>query len=212
MSIPRRPKRPPPDFFHEDDFLGGSSGSIAGVDEAGRGPLAGSVVAAAVVLDRSRLPKGLDDSKKLRESARSMLFEAIIETADVGVGIVDHACIDRMNIRQATLAAMRMAARRLRCVPSGLLIDGNDAPSDLPAPARPLVSGDALSLSIAAASIIAKVTRDRMMVEFAAIYPGYGFDVHMGYPTKAHAEALARLGPSPIHRMSFGPLKTLAAA
>ncbi|MDH5528152.1 MAG: ribonuclease HII [Nitrospirota bacterium] len=180
--------------------------AIAGVDEAGRGPLAGPVVAAAVILDENDPIDGLNDSKQLSEKKRERLFAEIHTRArSVGVGIVSPAEIDRINILQATLRAMTLAVESL---PVGgvnadlLLIDALTLPG-VPLPQEGIIGGDAKSASIAAASIIAKVTRDRMMLEFEAEYPGYGFAGHKGYPTRAHKEAIVRLGPSPIHRRTF---------
>ena len=180
---------------------------VAGLDEAGRGPLAGPVSAAAVVLDPGDLPDGIDDSKALGAAQREALCAAILDRAlAVGIGFASAAEIDALNIRQATFAAMRRAVRALPLAPDHLLIDGRDVPPGLPCPARALVKGDSLSLSIAAASIVAKVTRDRLMVRLGASHPDYGFAIHKGYPTAAHRAALARLGPTPFHRWSFGAL------
>lgn len=180
---------------------------VAGLDEAGRGPLAGPVSAAAVVLDPGDLPEGIDDSKALGTAQREMLCAAILDRAlAVGIGFASAAEIDSVNIRQATFAAMRRAVRALPLAPDHLLIDGRDVPPGLPCPARALVKGDSLSLSIAAASIVAKVTRDRLMIRLDASHPDYGFAIHKGYPTAAHRAALARLGPTPFHRWSFGAL------
>jgi ribonuclease HII len=186
---------------------------VAGVDEAGRGPLAGPVVAAAVVLDPKRLPKGAADSKTLTPERRDALYDIIIATARVGVGVVDVATIDSVNILNATFLAMRQAVDRLAS-PPGLapelapdlaIVDGNRAPA-LACRVRTLVDGDALCLSIAAASIVAKVTRDRLMVALDAECPGYGFAAHKGYSTPEHLAALKALGASPHHRVSFAPV------
>ena len=181
-------------------------GPIAGVDEAGRGPWAGPVVAAAVILDPDCIPAGLNDSKALDEPARERAFAAIMASARVGVGLSDVACIDRDNILQATLKAMRQAVLALDVVPGLVLIDGNKVPQ-LACPARAIVKGDAKCLSIAAASIIAKVTRDRLMVALAAKCPGYGFERHKGYGVPEHRLALDRLGVTPHHRRSFKPVQ-----
>jgi len=180
---------------------------IAGVDEAGRGPLAGPVVSAAVVLPDTFGIDGIDDSKKLTPKKRSELFPRIQDAAlAVGVGIVDAETIDRINILQASLRSMAMAVEDLSLSPDFLLIDGTfEIPLSLPQKALP--KGDSLSVSIAAASIIAKVTRDRMMVEFDKIYPQYGFAKHKGYPTRAHKQAVRNFGCSPIHRKSFKGVK-----
>lgn len=176
---------------------------VAGIDEAGRGPLAGPVVAAAVILPDGEDFSGVDDSKKLSASARERLYDLIYEKAlAIGVGISDHQVIDRINILQATLSAMREAVGSL-CRPADyLLIDGT---SGIPVsiPQRTIKKGDSASISIAAASIIAKVTRDRMMTAYEDVYPGYGFREHKGYACATHLAAIAGLGPSPIHRKTF---------
>ncbi len=182
---------------------------VAGVDEAGRGPLAGPVVAAAVILDPSRPIDGLDDSKKLSEAQREELYDAIIERALAwSVVEIAPAEIDRLNILQATLLGMQRAVEALDPAPDLALVDGNRAP-DLPCPLRTLVGGDALEPAISAASILAKVTRDRFMRTLNERFPGYGFDRHKGYPTADHLEALARLGPCEQHRRSFAPVRKL---
>lgn len=182
-------------------------GRVCGVDEAGRGPLAGPVVAAAVILDPERLPAGIDDSKKLTPTRREALYDAIRGSAIASaVALADVAEIERLNILQATMLAMRRAVEQLSPAPAFALIDGNRLPS-LPCPAEAVIGGDARSLSIAAASILAKVTRDRIMREIAGEYPGYGFENHMGYGTPAHLEALNRLGPTPHHRLGFAPVR-----
>ena len=178
---------------------------MAGVDEAGRGPLAGPVSAAAVILDPAAVPPGIDDSKALTAERREALFVAILDAAlAVGIGLAPAAEIDAHDIRQATFAAMRRAVRALGIAPDHLLIDGRDVPPGLPCPARALVKGDTLSLSVAAASIVAKVTRDRLMARLDVAHPAYGFRSHKGYPTAAHRAALLRHGPTPYHRLSFG--------
>jgi len=195
-----------PDFRFER--LCGAS-PVCGVDEVGRGPLAGPVVAAAVIFpDRRRRPYRLDDSKALTAEARDRLFDGIMASAVVGVGMADHVEIDRINIYHASLLAMRRAVEALPEPAAFALVDGKGAP-DLPCPVRTIVGGDARSASIAAASIIAKVTRDRLMAEMDAAYPGYGFASHKGYACPAHREALKRLGPTPIHRRSFAPVRQL---
>ncbi len=177
--------------------------SIAGIDEAGRGPLAGPVVAAAVILDPGTVIEGINDSKKLTEKQRDALFDRIMtEAVAVGVGVMDHDAVDRDNILQATLAAMKEAVGGLAQTPDFLLIDGISK-VQLPLPQRTIKKGDGCSVSIAAASIIAKVTRDRLMVEYDRLYPGYGLAGHKGYGCQSHLEAIARLGPSPIHRKTF---------
>ncbi|MBP7625167.1 MAG: ribonuclease HII [Xanthomonadales bacterium] len=185
---------------------------IAGVDEAGRGPLAGPVVVAAVILDPTRPIDGLNDSKQLSEARRNALDREIRERAlAFHVVEVDTALIDRHNILQATLIGMRAALLGLHIAADEALIDGNTLPSDLPCRARAIVDGDALIAEISAASILAKVHRDRLLVELDAVHPGYGFAIHKGYPTPEHLAALKRLGPCPAHRRSFAPVKRLIA-
>ncbi|MBL0041904.1 MAG: ribonuclease HII [Xanthomonadales bacterium] len=185
---------------------------IAGVDEAGRGPLAGPVVVAAVILDPARPIDGLNDSKQLSEVRRNALDREIRERAlAFHVVEVDTALIDRHNILQATLIGMRAALLGLHIAADEALIDGNTLPSDLPCRARAIVDGDALIAEISAASILAKVHRDRLLVELDAVHPGYGFAIHKGYPTPEHLAALKRLGPCPAHRRSFAPVKRLIA-
>jgi ribonuclease HII len=201
----------PPTFAHEQAFWNEGKAFVAGIDEAGRGPLAGPVVAAAVILDRNAYPLRLNDSKKLSELALESIFAEIMESAvSVSVGIATHAQIDEMNIRQATFYAMREAALGLSVEADAFIVDGNALPQGLGRVAKAVISGDALSLSVAAASIVAKVTRDQLMRDYAVQYPHYGFEGHMGYPTKAHVAAIAQHGPCPIHRMTFGPLKSAA--
>jgi len=178
---------------------------IAGIDEAGRGPLAGPVVAAAVVLTPASKIIGIDDSKKLSEARRNALFYVITkEAASVGIGIYDNKTIDKINILQATLLAMKIAVTALKVTPDLLLIDGNKVipGDDLPEQIA-IVKGDSKSQSIAAASIIAKVTRDRIMEQYGKEYPNYNFAKHKGYPTKAHYEEIAQNGLCCIHRRSF---------
>lgn len=183
---------------------------IAGVDEAGRGPLAGPVVAAACMLHEKSLFQHLNDSKQLTQEQRNKLFAQI--TADqrvvYGIGMSDVSTIDRVNILQATFLAMQSAVAALPVEPDYLLIDGNRLPGFL-YPAEAIVEGDARSISIAAASILAKVTRDRMMVELDKQWPEYGFKRHKGYGTEEHLEAIRKFGPCPIHRKSFEPIKSL---
>ncbi len=176
---------------------------VAGVDEAGRGPLAGDVFAAAVILPSDYFPEGLNDSKKLSEKKREMLYDSITENAiSYAVGRASAEEIDEINILQATYEAMRRAVAGLKLAPDYVLIDGNPV-QNMPFSHASIVKGDSLSLSIAAASIIAKVSRDRYMLEMDKLYPGYGFAVHKGYGTKAHKDAVWKLGPCPIHRESF---------
>jgi ribonuclease HII len=188
------------------------AGAVAGVDEVGRGPLAGPVVAAAVVLDPDRPPLGANDSKKLSARARETLFDTIMRDARavaLGFGSVEE--IARLNIRAASLLAMRRAIEALALPPDMALIDGNALPPDLPCPARAIVKGDSLSLSIAAASIVAKVTRDRLMARLHVRYPAYGFDRHAGYGTAAHLKALAEHGATESHRRDFAPVAAVLA-
>jgi ribonuclease HII len=180
---------------------------VAGVDEAGRGPWAGPVVAAAVILNPERIPHGIDDSKALDEDGRETVYRRIVESgALVAVGVADVERIDRENILNATLWAMNEAVRALKQKPKLVLVDGNRAPR-LSCDVRPIVKGDAKCLSIAAASIIAKVTRDRMMVALERDHPGYGFARHKGYGTPEHKDAIERLGVCPLHRRSFRPIQ-----
>lgn len=176
---------------------------ICGVDEAGRGPLAGPVCAAAVILPQNIEIPGLNDSKKLTDKRRRELFPVIKEQAIAyGIAMVDHERIDRINILQATYEAMKKAIDQLSVKPELALVDGNRS-GDFGVKVETVVHGDSLSASIAAASILAKVTRDDYMLKMADTYPGYGFEIHKGYGTKAHYEALRQYGPCPIHRMTF---------
>ncbi len=199
-----------PDFSIERKAMRKGARLVCGIDEAGRGPWAGPVVAAAVVLDPKCIPHGLNDSKKLSEARREALFEPIMASARVGIGIAEVDRIDRDNILQATLWAMAQALDQIEGVALAL-VDGNRAPA-LTCPVQTIVEGDAKSLSIAAASIIAKVTRDRIMVGHDQAYPGYGFARHKGYGTALHQEALRRHGVTPLHRTSFAPIAALLAA
>ncbi len=184
---------------------------IAGVDEAGRGPWAGPVVAAAVILDPAHTPDGIADSKKLTAERRAALFDAIFETAEVGIAFADAERVDRDNVLAATMWAMQRAVAELPRAPSLVLIDGNRAPP-LDCAVQTIVKGDAQSLSIAAASIVAKVSRDRIMARLDAQYPGYGFAQHKGYGTAQHSAALDRLGVTPMHRRSFKPVRAALEA
>lgn len=197
-----------PDFSFEAALLGRGALHVAGTDEAGAGPLAGSVVAAAVVLDPQRIPAGLNDSKKLTAKTRERLFDEILSAAlAIGVASVSAREIDRTDIRKARLEAMRRAVAALCVAPGHVLVDGNASPSGLRVPHTCLVKGDSRSVSIAAASVVAKVLRDRAMAEADRHYPGYGFARHSGYGTAEHLKAIAALGPTPLHRMTFRPLK-----
>ncbi len=178
---------------------------VAGCDEAGRGPLAGPVVAAAVILDPKRIPRGLDDSKKLSAVERETLYERIFATSEVGVAFGSPGRIDRDNIRCASLWALARAVQALAVRPQLVFVDGVDH-VDAACECIPVVSGDALVLSIAAASIVAKVVRDRLMMQIGAAHPGYGFERHMGYAVPEHRRALAALGPTVHHRRSFAPV------
>lgn len=195
-----------PDFSLEIE-AGADQRLVAGTDEAGRGPLAGPVVAAAVVLDRNAIPLGLNDSKKLTARKRQDLFALILANADVAVATSGAGHIDRSDIRKASLDAMRRALANLPRSPQFALIDGRDVPPSLCCPARAVIKGDSRSLSIAAASIVAKVIRDRMMTHAASSFGDYGFDRHAGYGTAIHRQAIIDHGPCPLHRMSFRPLR-----
>jgi ribonuclease HII len=180
--------------------------SVCGIDEAGRGPWAGPVAAAAVILSPHDLPSGIDDSKRLSHAQREALFDVIRDQALAScVVMISAQEIDSTNILKATLEGMARAVQGLSRAPSLALIDGNRPPT-LPCPSFCVIGGDRLSLSIAAASILAKVARDRLMAEADDLYPGYGFAQHKGYGTKAHQQALERLGPCPIHRLSYKPV------
>jgi ribonuclease HII len=195
----------PPDLFHERAAMRGGATIVAGVDEAGRGPLAGPVVVAAVIFPGKRAPRGLDDSKKLTPEEREALFPTIMAAGVVSVVAAPPSIIAAVNILGATMWAMRQAVLNLSIRPDHVLIDGNRLPPRLPVPATALVGGDSLSASIAAASIVAKVTRDRMCRIMHADAPGFGFAGHKGYATPEHLEALDRLGPCRHHRMDFAP-------
>jgi len=193
---------PGPDYSFESK----SPLPVCGVDEVGRGPWAGPVVAAAVILDAENIPLGLNDSKKLTLKRREVLFDVITATAHVGIGMASVAEVDEVNILNATYLAMRRAMEKLPVVPEYALIDGNRLPPDLICPAETIIKGDGRSVSIAAASIIAKVTRDRIMVTLSQQFPGYGWEKNAGYGVPAHIEGLKRLGVTPHHRVSFKPI------
>lgn len=200
----------PPTFREEEELRAQGYRLVAGIDEVGRGPLAGPVVAAAVILPFDELPSWLRhvrDSKQLTPRQRESVYDCIIESGVAfGVGVVSHEVIDETGIAPATRLAMRHAVEQLSAQPDYLLIDYVRLP-ELRIPQKSLVNGDSTSLSIAAASIVAKVTRDRLMVKLDSLYPGYGLAQHKGYGTAGHMEALQRLGPCPIHRKTFEPLK-----
>jgi len=187
----------------EKKLRAGGIKTIAGVDEAGRGPLAGPVVAASVILPENPGLLGLDDSKKMTPKKREEMFERITKTAVTwGIGMSDNDEIDEIGILEATMRAMRQAVKNMKKIPDIVIIDGNKTPG-LNCRERAVVNGDAISLSIAAASVIAKVTRDRIMIEMDSMFPGYGFSRHKGYGARMHAEAIRKLGPCDIHRFSF---------
>jgi ribonuclease HII len=196
----------PTDFFERRARKRGAR-RIAGVDEVGRGPLAGPVVVAAVMFDGRKFPRGLNDSKLLSREERVRLYDKIMARAIVSVAIASRERIDRMNILQASLWAMTKAVRALAKPADHVLVDGNIRPPGLPCECEALVGGDGRSVSIAAASIVAKVTRDRLMSRLALAYPGYGFEQHMGYSTPQHFAALDEHGPCPHHRRSFMPVR-----
>ena len=199
----------PPDYSLESAHRARGLLRVAGVDEAGRGPLAGPVTAAAVVLNPSDIPEGLDDSKKLTEKARERLYQRILDAAEVGTGIASIAEIDSLNILRASHLAMTRALAALPLPPDHVLIDGNLLPRDLTLPAEPVIGGDGLALSIAAPSIIAKVMRDRIMVDLAQQHPGYGWERNKGYGARMHLSALENLGVTPHHRRSFKPVHNI---
>ncbi|MBB3966444.1 ribonuclease HII [Rhizobium metallidurans] len=196
-----------PDFRLELKARKAGHWPVAGADEAGRGPLAGPVVAAAVILDPKRIPDGLNDSKQLSAQRREELFEQILATATVAIASSSSRRIDGTDIRKASLDAMRRAILSLSIPASYVLTDGLDVPPGLACPGQAVVKGDARSVSIAAASIVAKVTRDRMMTRADLIFPAYGFAAHAGYGTARHRAGIDSHGPCPLHRMSFKPLR-----
>jgi len=198
-----------PDLSFEAGAMARGLARVAGVDEVGRGPLCGPVVAAAVVLDLARVPAGLNDSKKLGARRREALYALIMESAAISVGEATVAEIDALNILRASHLAMGRAIAGLVGRPDHVLIDGNMIPRDLGLSAEAIVKGDARSASIAAASIVAKVTRDRIMVDLAQQHPGYGWEKNAGYPTKDHLLALQNLGITPVHRRSFKPVHNI---
>jgi ribonuclease HII len=198
-----------PDFSFEAAAITRGCQRVIGVDEVGRGPLCGPVLAAAVRLDPKNIPDGLNDSKKLTGTQRTALYELIIAGAEFAVGQASVAEIDQLNILRASHLAMSRAVDGLAVVPDHVLIDGNLIPRNFAPSAEAVVKGDARSLSIAAASIVAKVLRDRIMVDLAQQYPGYGWERNAGYPTKEHLAALQNLGVTPHHRRSFKPVHNI---
>lgn len=198
-----------PDFSFEQTAFARGLIQVAGVDEAGRGPLAGPVVAAAVILDPEVIPDGLNDSKQLTAKQRAALYAILMRVAVVAVGQATVAEIDEFNILRASHMAMSRAVAGLAKTPDHVLIDGQMLPRSFNLSAQPIIRGDARSLSIAAASIVAKTWRDALMVDLAQQYPGYGWDKNAGYPTKGHKFALQNLGVTPHHRRSFKPVHNI---
>ncbi len=198
-----------PDFSYETAAFARGLTMVAGVDEAGRGPLAGPVIAAAVILNPATIPPGLNDSKQLSAKRREALYAALLEVADVAIGAASVEEIDAINILRASHLAMVRAVAGLKQVPDHVLIDGQMLPRGFNLSAQPIIRGDTLSLSIAAASIVAKTWRDRLMVDLAQQYPGYGWDHNAGYPTKGHKNALQNLGATAHHRRSFKPVHNI---
>ncbi len=208
VAAPRLPSGEPPirpTFARERAAIKRGLFPVAGCDEAGRGPLAGPVVAAAVILDPNHIPRGLNDSKKLTAVERKRLYDRILATSEVGIAFGSTARIDRDNIRRASLWALARAVAALAVRPRLVFVDGIDR-IDVGCDCEPVVCGDALVLSIAAASIVAKVVRDRLMMQIGAAHPGYGFERHMGYAVPEHFRALSALGPTVHHRRSFAPV------
>lgn len=203
------PPKTRPDFTFETAAFARGHTCVAGLDEVGRGPLAGPVTAAAVRLDPARIPDGLNDSKTLTEARRNALCALIMDCADVSIAHATVAEIDELNILRASHLAMERAVKGLATFPDHALIDGNMIPKGIGCSAQAVVKGDARSLSIAAASIVAKVARDRIMVDLAQQYPGYGWEVNSGYPTPAHLRALLDFGITPHHRRSFKPVHNI---
>jgi ribonuclease HII len=201
----KSPAAAQPSFRRERALIKCGVWPVAGCDEVGRGPLAGPVVAAAVVLDPKCIPKGIDDSKRLSAARREELFEEITATASFAVAFASTARIDRDNILRASLWALARAVHALPDIPKHVFVDGRDR-IEIACACEPVIGGDGLVLSIAAASIVAKVTRDRLMCKLAQDCPGYGFETHKGYAVPEHLDALGRLGPSPHHRSFFAPV------
>jgi ribonuclease HII len=209
MGLPARvlPEKPEPSFDLEAALMEQYGAPVAGIDEAGRGPWAGPVVVAAVILDPNRIPEGLNDSKLLTPEERADRYEEIVATSIVSVVVGPVKQIDRINILQASLWGMRRAYRGLQVPIGAAIIDGNIVPKRFPCKARAVVGGDGLSLSVAAASIVAKVTRDRMMVKLSRRYRRYAWDSNKGYGTREHAEAIKKHGVCTHHRRSFSPIE-----
>ncbi len=202
-------QKPIPDYSFERAAKARGFTSIAGVDEVGRGPLAGPVTAAAVVLDPDRIPEGLNDSKALSKKRHAILYDLILANADVSVAHASVEEIDSLNILRASHLAMERAIAGLANPPDHVLIDGNMIPRGLTLSSEAIIGGDARALSISAASIVAKICRDRLMVDLAQQHPGYGWETNAGYPSKSHKAALADLGVTPHHRRSFKPVHNI---
>ena len=198
-----------PDFEFERAALANGATIVAGVDEVGRGPLAGPVTAAAVILNPDAIPEGLNDSKKLTAKRRQALYEVLMETADVSIAHASVEEIDEINILEASHLAMRRALAGLGRAADYALVDGNRMPRDMPCAGETIIKGDARSVSIAAASIVAKTVRDALMVDLAQQHPGYGWETNAGYGSKTHLEALRNLGVTPHHRRSFKPVHNI---
>lgn len=198
-----------PDFEFERAALANGATIVAGVDEVGRGPLAGPVTAAAVILNPDAIPEGLNDSKKLTAKRRQALYEVLMDTADVSVAHASVEEIDEINILEASHLAMRRALAGLGRAADYALVDGNRMPRDMPCAGETIIKGDARSVSIAAASIVAKTVRDALMVDLAQQHPGYGWETNAGYGSKTHLEALRNLGVTPHHRRSFKPVHNI---
>ena len=209
MGHPKGMTKPLPDFSFETAALSRGYCRVAGVDEVGRGPLAGPVTAAAVVLDPNNIPEGLNDSKALSAKRRAALYDLIAATADVSIAHASVEEIDEINILRASHLAMERAVAGLIQAPDHLLIDGNMTPRGLTISSETIIKGDARSLSISAASIVAKTCRDRIMVDLAQQHPGYGWETNAGYPSKSHRLALQNLGVTPHHRRSFKPVHNI---
>lgn len=198
-----------PDYSYEQAALARGATRVAGVDEVGRGPLAGPVTAAAVVLDSDNIPPGMNDSKVLSAKKREALYDVILAVADVSIAHASVEEIDDLNILRASHLAMERAVAGLKTAPDHLLIDGNMIPRGLTGSTEAVIKGDAKSLSISAASIVAKICRDRIMWDLAQQFPGYGWETNAGYPSKSHREALQNLGVTPHHRRSFKPVHNI---